>query len=48
MKDKPASELKVGDVVPLPPKPKLKIKPASWVDDTAKSPRGVFRNGRGK
>lgn len=37
-------ELKVGDRVPVPPK-KLDIRPAKWADDTARSPKGVFRNG---
>lgn len=41
-------ELRVGDRVPMPPKPKLKVRPASWVDSPAKGPRGAFTNGRGK
>lgn len=39
--------LRVGDRLPLP-KLKLEVRPASWADDPAKSPRGCFRNGRGK
>jgi hypothetical protein len=38
--------LKIGDRVPLP-RPKLTIRPSRNADDSASSPRGVFRNGRG-
>jgi hypothetical protein len=38
--------IRVGDTLPLP-KPKLVVKPASFADDPAASPRGVFTNGRG-
>lgn len=41
---RPLRELKVGDVTPLP-RPKLSIRPARG-DDSARSPRGVFTNGR--
>ena len=37
--------LRIGDKVPLP-KRKLVIKPIGFVDDSARGPRGVFRNGR--
>lgn len=37
--------LKIGDRVPCPPKPTLKINPASNADSPQRGPRGVFRNG---
>lgn len=37
--------LKIGDRVPMPPKPTIKIRPMSWVDGPKNSPKGVFRNG---
>ena len=46
--DQEPRQLKVGDRVPMPPKPKLKVKPARWVDDPARGGRGLFTNGRGK
>lgn len=39
--------LQVGDRLPLP-KSKLELRPARSADDPTRSPRGVFRNGRGK
>ena len=41
------TKLRKGDRVPMPPKPKLQVKPAHFVDDPAAGPRGVFTNGRG-
>lgn len=41
-------ELRIGDRVPMPPRPKLKVSPTSFADSSAKGPRGVFTNGRGK
>lgn len=37
--------LKIGDRVPMPPKPTIKVRPMSWVDGPKNSPKGVFRNG---
>ena len=39
--------LAIGARLPLAPAEKMKVRPASWIDDTARGPRGVFRNGRG-
>lgn len=39
--------VRIGDKVPLPPR-KLRVDPASFVDDPATGPRGAFRNGRGR
>lgn len=44
---KATSDFKVGDIVPMPPQ-KLDVRPASWADDPAASPKGVFQNGRSK
>lgn len=41
---RPSSEYRIGDRVPLP-KPKLDVRPAHWVDDPKRGPRGVFTNG---
>lgn len=41
-------ELRKGDREPMPPKPKLQVNPASGADSSAKGPRGIFTNGRGK
>lgn len=38
--------VKIGDKLPIPAR-KLDIRPKSWADDPSKSPKGVFRNGRG-
>jgi hypothetical protein len=38
--------VKIGDKLPLPAR-KLDIRPKSWADDSARSPKGVFTNGRG-
>lgn len=38
-------DLKIGDRVPMPPKPRLIVNPASGADSPQKGPRGVFRNG---
>ena len=38
--------LSIGAVEKLPQR-KLTIRPASFADDAGRSPRGVFRNGRG-
>jgi hypothetical protein len=38
--------VQIGDKLPIPAQ-KLDIRPASWVDDSARGPKGVFTNGRG-
>ncbi len=43
--DRLPPDLKIGDRVPMPPKPKIKVRPMSWVDGPNSSPKGVFRNG---
>lgn len=37
--------LKIGDRLPLPPRPTIKIRPMSNVDGPKNGPKGVFRNG---
>lgn len=37
--------VEIGDKLPIPAK-KLVVRPKSWVDDPARSPKGVFTNGR--
>ena len=38
--------LRIGDKVPIPAQ-KLTVRPKSWIDNSAKGPKGVFTNGRG-
>lgn len=40
-------EYRIGDRLPLT-KPKLVVRPKSWIDDPARGGRGLFTNGRGK
>lgn len=47
MPDRLPPNLKVGDRVPMPPRPTIKVRPMSHVDGPKNGPRGVFRNGRG-
>lgn len=45
MPDRPTDGLKVGDRVPLPPKPKLRVVPLYKQGEAPKSLRGAFKNG---
>lgn len=44
-RDRLPPDIKIGDRLPLPPKPKIKINPKSNADVPNSGPRGVFRNG---
>lgn len=38
-------DIKIGDRVPMPPKPRMNVNPSSRADSPQRGPRGVFRNG---
>lgn len=45
---KARQEYKIGQRLPMPPKPTLKVFPVRFLaDHPAKGPRGIFTNGRG-
>jgi hypothetical protein len=43
-----SGDIKIGDRVPMPPAPKLVVRPSRDADVGGKSIKGAFSNGRGK